>query len=699
MPSRSKKPPTVAPPQTVSIEQAMAMAYAHWNAGQAAQAEQLCQRVLASWPEYPDALHLLGLLAHTHGNRTLAIDYVKRACASPRASAQYYSNLAEMCRQVGRLEEALPAGRRAVEIDPSHVAAWNNLGILLQEMGQLDESLDCLRRVAELSPDSPESHNNLANTLKRLGRLNEARPHYETAINLRPNYSEARSNLANLLSELGEPEAAAAAAREAIEADPRNADAYITAAVIAHSRGQRADALRWLENLFGFAPNHPGGMLARARILNESGDHAGAEKAARTAATGRNGEAYAVLGKVLHAQGRAAEALAAYDRAVALPMAGKDGPLADKAALLLQGGRTAEALAACDQALAINPASADAWLCRADLKLFAAEDPDIAAMEALLAEGDGAGLGHAARVALSFALGKAWLDAGDPDRAFARYAEGNRLKRATFAYDAEAIGRWIAAIAEHCTQAVLERLAGAGHAAEAPVFIVGMPRSGTALLARGLGLNPAFHRAGELKILPAMVEQIMGPDGRPAGYPAMLDALLPADVARLGQYYAERARAGAPAPARIIDEMPANFLYAGLIHLILPNARIVRCRRDPADTGLACYARLFHDEQKFSYDLAEMGLFHRAYDRLMDHWRAVLPADRYLEIDYETVLAAPEDEMRKLTDFCGVAWDEACLEPFRDLPPAEAASVGRGQRYAAHLQPLLAALGTAAPAS
>jgi tetratricopeptide (TPR) repeat protein len=697
MPSRSKTP--IVPPQTLSIDQAMATAYAHWNAGQAAQAEQLSQRVLAVSPEYPDALHLMGLLAYTHGNRSMAIDYIKRACASPRASAQYFSNLAEMCRQTGRLGEALPAARRAVEIDPRHVAAWNNLGILLQEMGQLDESLECLRRVADLSPDSPESHNNLANTLRRLGQLNEARKHYELAIDLRPNYSEARSNLANLLHEFGDSEAAALAAREAIEFDPRNADAYITAAVIAHSRGQRFEALRWLDNLFAFAPNHAGGMLARARILNESADYAGAERAARTAVAVENGEAYAVLGKILHAQGREAEALAAYDRAIALPMAGKDGPLTDKAALLSRSGRTAEALAACDQALAINPGSADAWRYRADLKRFTAGDPEIAGMEALLAAGEQAGQGLAARIALNFALGKARLDAGDPDRAFVHYAEGNRLKRATFAYEADAIGRWMSSIAECFPAAAMRRLAGTGHGAEAPLFVVGMPCSGTGLLARSLGLNPTLRLAGELKILPEMVEQILSPDGRPAGYPAMAATLLPADIARLGQYYAERARAGAPGQLRIIDELPSNFLYAGLINLILPNARIVRCRRDALDTCLSGYVGLFHDEQKFSYDLSELGLFHRAYDQLMDHWRAVLPADRYIEIDYEALLAAPEDEMRKLTDFCGLAWDEACLEPLRNPSRAEADGVGIGQRHAAHLQPLLAALGIASSAA
>ena len=204
-------------PAGMSLEQAMALAYGHWNAGQADQAERLCQQVLQVWPEYADALHLLGLLAHGHGNPSLALDFVRRACATPRAPALFHSNLAEMCRQSGLLAEGETAARRAVTLDNRLTAAWNNLGIILQEAGKLEESRDSLQRVVDCTPDNPQAHNNLGNTLKRLGRLNEARRHYDQAIGLNPTYSEAHSNLANLLNELGEAEAGLVEARQAIE--------------------------------------------------------------------------------------------------------------------------------------------------------------------------------------------------------------------------------------------------------------------------------------------------------------------------------------------------------------------------------------------------------------------------------------------------------------------------------------------------
>ena len=187
-------------PEQLSIAEALQRAHAHWHAGQAAQAEQWCQRVLAVWPGQADALHLLGLMAHAYGNLDLAISHLRQACAAPRAPAVYSSNLAEMYRQKGLLAEGEEAARRAVAIEPALASGWNNLGILLQEAGKLDESLACLKYVAELQPGQPQAHNNLGNTYRRLGQLDQAAAHYARALSLNPDYAEAHSNLAFLLT-------------------------------------------------------------------------------------------------------------------------------------------------------------------------------------------------------------------------------------------------------------------------------------------------------------------------------------------------------------------------------------------------------------------------------------------------------------------------------------------------------------------
>ena len=212
---------------TIDIGQTLMRANAHWNAGQADQAELACQQVLAVWPGQSDAMHLLGLMAHAYGNLDLAIAHLRVACQAPRAPAVYSSNLAEMCRQRGLLAEGEQAARRAVAMDPRQAGAWNNLGIIVQEQGKFEESRQCLQRVLELEPDNGMAHNNLANTCKHLGLLDQAERHWLRALELVPNYAEAYSNLSNLMTDRAEFDKSAEYARRAIEINPRLADAYL----------------------------------------------------------------------------------------------------------------------------------------------------------------------------------------------------------------------------------------------------------------------------------------------------------------------------------------------------------------------------------------------------------------------------------------------------------------------------------------
>jgi hypothetical protein len=231
-----------------------------------------------------------------------------------------------------------------------------------------------------------------------------------------------------------------------------------------------------------------------------------------------------------------------------------------------------------------------------------------------------------------------------------------------------------------------------------PIFVLGMPRSGTTLVEQILASHPQVHGAGELRALQRLVDGL-------GDYPAAATRLAPAELARLGESYLAQIRPLAGGRAHLVDKMPANFLHAGLIHLMLPGARIVHCRRDPVDTCLSCYTKLFSGEQMFAYDLRELGLFHRAYQTLMAHWRAVLPPDRFIEVDYEAVVENLEGEARRLVAFLGLPWDEACLGFHKTERPVRTASVnqvrqpiyrtsaGRWKAHAAHLEPLLSALG------
>ena len=688
--------------ERLSIPEALQRAHAHWNAGQADQAEQYCQRVLAAWPGQADALHLLGLMAHAYGNLDVAISHLSEACKAPRAPAIYSSNLGEMYRQKGLLAEGEAAARRAVAMDASLVPGWNNLGIVLQEAGKFDESRACLERVIALRPDWADAHNNLANTCRRLGRFDSAEHHYRQALALNPDYANAHSNLAFLLSTQGRHEEAAQAARRAIELDPRLVDAYVNLADVEASRHQYEAALRALEMLRAFAPQHPAGLVASAKVLRQLERLDEALELARhaVALTPQNADAVHTLATMLQALGHTGEALTAFEQAAQLPGAVREDAMVGCATMLMEAGRKDEALAAFEHALAAFPDSVLALAGRADARKFQPGDPDIAALEACVAAGERRALTD--RIAAHFALGKAYMDIGEPERAFGHLDEGNRLKRATFGYDAASTGEWMKRVAQCFVPAQYAQLARASEPSELPVFIVGMPRSGTTLIEQILASHPQVIGAGELSALRLSIEN----SGR---FPEGVASMTEHDATAIGRDYLKRVTPLAQGHARLVDKMPGNFLYAGLIPLMLPGARIIHARRNAVDTCLSCYTKLFGGEQRFTYDQTELGAFYREYETLMAHWRAVLPPDRFIEVDYESVVDNLEDEARRMIAFLGLQWDDACLN-FHDSrrvvrtasvnqvrQPIYKTSKGRWQAYAPWLQPLLAALGVEAP--
>lgn len=276
-------PTPVPPPPTtgtqLSLREALQQAHAHWNAGQAVQAEVLCRRILAASPGQADASHLLGLIAHAHGQPALALDLLRHACRTDAAPAVYFGNLAEICRQQGLLAEGEAAARHATQREPGLVMAWNNLGIILQESGRHADSVECLERVAQLQPHSPEALNNLGNAYTGVNRLDEARQHYVRALTLRGDYAEAHSNLAFVLRELGDHEAAANAGQRAIECNPRLANAYINLAEVEAARSRPAQALQWTEALLAFAPSHPQALELRTRLRTACGSQAATAEA------------------------------------------------------------------------------------------------------------------------------------------------------------------------------------------------------------------------------------------------------------------------------------------------------------------------------------------------------------------------------------------------------------------------------------
>ena len=238
---------------------------------------------------------------------------------------------------------------------------------------------------------------------------------------------------------------------------------------------------------------------------------------------------------------------------------------------------------------------------------------------------------------IHFALGKALEDVGDYGRAFEQWLQGNALKRREVSYDETAHRQTFQFIARLFDRTLLDRFQGVGDPSPPPIFVLGMPRSGSTLIEQILASHPQVHAAGELKNLSRIVGKVFDADGQPAPAPSCIRALDAGGFRRLGQAYLASLPTPAAGTTRITDKAPGNFLYVGLIHLILPNARIIHTMRDPVDTCVSCFSRLFADGQAFTYDLAELGRHYRRYHELMAHWRLILPAGAMLDVSYEAV--------------------------------------------------------------
>ncbi|HWK47918.1 MAG TPA: sulfotransferase [Stellaceae bacterium] len=681
-----------------------------WERKALPEAERVVAQVLELAPDHLNARHLMGLIEHVKGAPERAAEHLARACADERAPAMFHRNLAEAWRQTGRLVEAETAARHAISLNPKLAEAWNTLGLVQRAADRPDDSRVCFETAILLDPQGVDAIGNLAAAHQAAGDLAAARHRYEEALAIDPRRAEIHGNLGFILGLLGEFDAAATHACAAIEIDPRLLKAYLIGAGVEMARRRYPTALVWMEGALSCAPDDPQVLASHANVLLALGqlDEALAVCEAVMAQHPDNRDAANILGLILREQGRIEDALTAFDHAEALDRGAVGGQVPDgsalnnKAVLLMELGRRSEALAAFDAAIAARPDVVRAWYNRTDLKKFAPGDPDIDAMERLLAK---PGRSHSDRIHLHFALAKAYLDGEDADAGFAHLASGNQLKRATITYDAASTGRWIRSIAAACDKRLLDRPPPPATALQQPIFIIGMPRSGTTLIEQILASHPLVHGAGEPPYLRQLIRQGVLSDGENIGYPGFVTAASDKQLAAMGSAYFNRLSAAALDAVRIVDKTPSNFLYAGLIRLILPNARIIHCRRNPVDTCLSCYSKLFSAEQDFAYDQVELGRYYTDYAALTDHWRRVLPREFFGEIYYEDLVGDLEGTIGRLLDFCGLPWDPACLrfhETDRGVRTASVnqvrlplynTSVARWTRYRTHLQPLLDALG------
>ena len=415
-------------------------------------------------------------------------------------------------------------------------------------------------------------------------------------------------------------------------------------------------------------------------------------------------DSHRVMGAILLWQNRVDEAVTRLEESLRLDPENARTHKKHAQALAAQG-RMAEAMAADRKALELQPKYAGALAHLASMKRFTSlHDDDLSTIEALA--GDGATTDED-RVLLLFSLAKAYEELGAYERWFECLREANALARRAISWDSAAAVRVLDRTREVFSRELLDRYADSGFPSDVPVLIVGMPRSGTSLVEQILASHPAVHGGGERPDLVEIAEAlgVMTIEGLP--FPDSIERVDPQTLLGFGEGYARRLMDLEPAAARVTDKTPRNFRYLGLVRLLLPNAKVIHCVRDPVDTCFSCYA-LNLVAQRYTFDVLELADYHRGYTRLMDHWRSVLPEGWMLDVRYEDLVADLEGESRRLLAHCGLEWDETCLQfDATDRPvmtasfaqvrrPVYGSSVSRWRRFEPHLGELLAALGVEA---
>ena len=637
-------------------------AEAHANLGAAlhdrarwAEALTSLERALALAPGTPQVLIDTGNALRSLGRAREALARYREALRGDPRSAEAHNNLGNACLELGEAEDAVAAYGRALELRPDAAQIHCNRGNALRQLGRFDEAQVASERAIALDPALAMAHNNLGLCLVARGERTRAAASYREAVRLSPGYREAHTNLGNVLLESGERRAALAAHRAALELEPQRAESHAKLGSALFEARQLEAAAQSFRRALELDPQHD--------------------------------EAHLGLVGVLRIQGAGAEAEASC-RAVLARSPGRSDALLLLGELYADRGRFAQALELFEQALAADGSCALAWCgIAAQRRMTSADDAWRSAVEGLLA----GSLPLGQEIALRYALGKYFDDLGQFDDAFASYRQANELaKRYGAGYDRGRLEERVTQLTSTFDAARLRQAQPGASDSEVPVFVVGMPRSGTSLVEQILASHPQVLGAGEVRFWDTAYESWAA--GMAAGPP--VSAVLARD------YLARVVPAARADARRVIDKMPANFLYAGLIHSVFPRARIIHLRRDPLDTCLSVYFQNFFNAIPYGNDLGNLAHYYGEYLRVMRHWRAALPAGSLLEMPYEGLVADQEGWTRRMLEFIGLPWDARCLDfhqtervvitasRWQVRQKLHAASAGRWTNYAQHVGPL-----------
>jgi tetratricopeptide (TPR) repeat protein len=647
------------------LRAAYSQALAALRSGRAATAERQLRDIQARAPGDVNSLRLLGVALLDQDKIPAAVEALERVVAAAPQFLPARTDLARAYRGAGRLQAAREELQRVVAAAPAMQAAWLAYGDVLVDLEKYADARMAYERARLTDPFAR--------------RIDEA--------------------TAALVAE--DRKTAELIFRDILKADPSHVAAVCGLAAISLTVSRGVDAVRLLRHALKQSAHLPLAWRGLCQAMVELGRLPEAEAAIRRLLKiePENPKNWVLLGTVYTRLMRQGDAVAAFEEAVRLNPSEVRLILSIGHAHKTLGNRreSEEAYKAC---LRLDPTFSEAYWSLADLKNYVFSDAEVAAMQALQKD-DGNDVDQAH---LHFALGRAWEQKKEYASAFQHYAAGNVRRRKTVPFDITFFENKTRRVAECFSAEFFAQRSKAGHSDRAPIFVVGLPRSGSTLIEQILASHSSVEGTFELPNVLTFVREFDHANLEHDAYPETVRAVPPEEFANLGRRYMEETaplRSGKP---HFIDKMPNNFSHVGLIHAILPDAIIIDARRHPMDSCFSTFKQHFAEGQSFSYDLDDLGRYYRCYLGLMDHWDAVLPG-KVLQVRYEELVRDPETHIRRLLSHCGLDFEPACLafhETKRSVRTASAeqvrqpmytSGIGHWRHFERELEPLRRALG------
>lgn len=646
-----------------------------------------------------ESWYMLGAINGQLGLYDEAIASLQKAI-SLRPSAEAYDNLANALQRQGEVDQAILNYRNALALRPDFSRAHLGLGDAYRAQCRVDAAVASYRRALERDPRCLEALCNLGSLFFLLNRHDEALAHYQEALRLNPNIAEVHNHIGLIFRKLGETENAEDSFREALRIKPDYSDALSNLGDALLTRQHFNQALECYRRVLREFPDHIELLVKVGDLLYYLGESKEAVQYFRQASlrAPRSGDIHRRLGDTLATQLEFDEASAAYRRALHLDphdlqalaglahIAEKRGQLSTALEIL----RPLVATGRVNWAVAIRFAEVSGYAkCRREA---------LSLIERLLNRTDTT---PPERQQLLFRLGALYEDLSEYDNAFRAFTQAN----AEIQQDHQPANHttFVNMLVSTFSSTFLAEAPRGTTRSDRPIFIVGMPRSGTSLVEQILASHPQIGAAGELDDIPKLTASLHASFGTGGACMQPVERLRRSNAYEMARDYLEHLQRLFPRATRVTDKMPQNFLHLGLIELLFPGARVIHCRRDPLDTCLSCYFQDFGARHPYSAKLAWLGSYYREYERLMSHWRCTLTLPMF-EIRYEDLVADQEIWTRRLLKFCGLPWDERCLSFHKSgriintasyaqvRRPLYRSSVGRWRHYDLHLHELRAAL-------